>query len=130
MNDDNTRKAWIDQKMKRIVATVGILAIGVVVAQAQQYPYRERSPYRTAFVDAVSRTCMRVNVDIPANAGVPKETLTQVCECKAMMIANFVTDSDLEEAAKGGMHRTARMDELEQKAYVSCTNIITGKGPP
>jgi uncharacterized protein len=105
------------------------LTVGVVSAQAQQFPYREPGPYRTAFVESVTKACTRANLEHPSNAGVPKETLLWFCDCKAITLATFITAQDVKDAAEGGMHATARTDALEQKAEAGCLNVLTGSPP-
>jgi hypothetical protein len=105
------------------------LTVGVVSAQAQQFPYREPGPYRTAFVESVTKACVRANLEHPSNDGVPKETLLWFCDCKAALLATFITAQDVKEAAQGGMHATARTDELDQKAETNCLSALTGGRP-
>jgi hypothetical protein len=120
----------------RIGIICGALAISAASAaenffsaQAQQFPYREPGSYRTAFVESVTKACIRANLELPSNAGVPKETLSWFCDCKAALLATFITAQDVKEAAQGGMHATARTNELDQKAETNCLNALTGGRP-
>lgn len=103
------------------------LAMGDVPAQAQQFPYRDAGPYRTAFVESVTKACIRANLDYAENAGVPKETVSSFCNCKAALLATFITAQDVKELAQGGMHATPRTDELDQKAATTCLKVLTGR---
>jgi hypothetical protein len=71
------------------------------------------------FVESVTKACIRANFEHPSNAGIPKETQLWFCDCKAALLATFITAQDVKPAAQGGMHATKRTDELDQKAQVS-----------
>jgi len=110
---------------------VGYLAVrgfekeagGVVRAETPEFPYRTAGPYRTAFVEAATKACIRDN----ENAGVPKDAVFRFCDCKAAVVATFMTAKDVQEMAQGGMHVTPRYRELAQTAETSCEKAFTGQ---
>jgi hypothetical protein len=130
---------WRELLFGCVGAVVGAvaLAMGVIGVHAQQFPYREPGPYRTAFVESVSRACVRANLEYQANVGIPKEANVGIpkekvfwfCDCKAITLATFITAQDVKDADEGGMHATARTDALEQKAEAGCLNVLTGNHP-
>jgi hypothetical protein len=114
--------------MKKTVLTSALaLAVAVVSAEAQQFPYRQPGPYRTAFVETATKACIRANLEYPANADVPKDAILKFCDCKATVMATFATAKDVEEAAQGGMHPTPRTAALEQTAETACLKAFTGQ---
>src|SRR3984957_3497095 len=116
-------------KPKTYLAIFGGLAfaVGATSADAQQFPYREPGPYRTAFVESSTKTCIRGNVDSLQNAAVSIDVITRFCECRATVMATLLTTQVVEEAAQGGMHMTPRFRVLEETAEASCLKMLTGR---
>lgn len=114
------------KQISRAATTVLIaLAPGMIVStQARQFPYREASPYRTAFVESATKACVRSNLQEPDNVSVPKAAIERFCDCKVAVIATFVTAKDLEEASRGGMQATPRTRALEQQAEEACVKAF------
>jgi hypothetical protein len=52
--------------------------VGIVTVRAEQFPYREPGPYRTAFVESATKACMKANLGYPGNVGVPNEAMERL----------------------------------------------------
>jgi hypothetical protein len=110
--------------MKTTVLTSTLaLAVGVVTAGAEQFPYREPGPLRTVFVEAATKACIRDNED----PSIPKKAVSLFCECKVAVVATNMTAKDMQEIARGGIHVTPRYYELAQTAETACEKAITGQ---
>jgi hypothetical protein len=108
--------------MRATVLILAVMMFGPVgPAGAQEFPYRQPSYYRTVFMEAAAKACMRDAALRPSNIDV------ELCDCKAGMIATFMTAKDLEEIAQGGVHVTPRYEELAQMAHANCLKAFTGK---
>jgi hypothetical protein len=92
----------------RTTVLISTLALGVgsAAAAAQQFPYREPGPYRTAFIETATKACIREALLLRLNADDSKETVSRFCDCKVAVVATFLTSKDLEEIAEGGVHVT------------------------
>ena len=99
-----------------------------VQAETPEFPYRTTGPYRTAFVEAATKTCIRdgQNDGVPKD-GVPKDVLLRLCDCQAGVVATFMTAKDRQEIAQGGIHVTPRYRELAETAQTACEKAFTGQ---
>ncbi len=112
----------------RTTILISTLALGVgsAAAKAEQYPYREPSPYRAAFLESATKACIRDGLPHVKTDG-SKVTVSRFCDCKAAVVATFLTSKDIEEIAQGGAHVTPRYEALAQTAETSCLKAFTGQ---
>src|SRR5260370_13295327 len=88
------------QRRGKVTGTIVLtlaLALGLADAEAQQFPYREPGPHRTAFVETATKACLRDAVTY-LNA----DKAARVCDCKVVFVATFVTSKDVDEFTQGG----------------------------
>ena len=104
------------------VAVSGFVAGNFVKCRELTFPpfYREPGPYRTAFVEAATKKCIRDG----ENAGVPKDKALSFCDCRAAVVATFITAEDLQEIAH---HVTERYRKLAETADAACDKALTGQ---
>jgi hypothetical protein len=102
-----------------LLAVLGTSALNV--AKAEEYPYRYPSYYRTVFIEAATKACVRDEGDNPT------KTVLTFCECKVAGVAAFLTAKDLAEMLEGGVHVTPRYQALADQFESECQKVVTGR---
>src|SRR5947209_6473531 len=99
---------------------IGTGALFETGANAEEYPYRYPSYYRTVFMEAATRACVR------DEEGNPTKMVLVFCECKVAGVAAFLTSKDLDEVRRGGIHVTPRYRALADQFEAECLKIVNG----
>jgi hypothetical protein len=100
--------------LSAVILGNGMLSVGA----AEEYPYRHPSYYRTAFMEAANKKCIRDGTDDFGS----KTTL--FCECKVALMAAFMTADILKELVQAGFDVTPRYQAL---ADLHCRKLVTGQ---
>jgi hypothetical protein len=81
---------------------------------------------RTTFVEAATRSCLKTQLDAPANKGVPVSALYDYCKCNATSMADRISNDEvktLEATRSEEKSRTAMQARMEASAKL-CLEVI------
>ena len=81
---------------------------------------------RTTFVEAATRSCLKTQLDAPANKGVPVSALYNYCKCNATGMADKISNDEvktLEAARSEEKSRTAMQARMDASAKL-CLEVI------
>jgi|SRR5258708_23716305 hypothetical protein len=106
--------------MRTFLLSAVVLGAVVSVAEAEEYPLRYPSYYRTVFMESANKACVRDEGDTGT------KTALVFCECKVVGVAAFLTAKDLEEASQGGIHVTPRYQAIADKFDAMCRKLVRG----
>ena len=81
---------------------------------------------RTTFVEALMRSCLKTQLDAPANKGVPVSAIHEYCKCNAGNLADKISNDEvrtLEATGSEEKYRTAMQARMEASAKVCLEEI-------
>jgi hypothetical protein len=84
--------------MKLITGSVTFALALVATITSVQVAWSEEGltgPIRTTFVEAAARSCLRTQIDGPANAGIPVSAIFEYCKCYATGMADKISNEEV-----------------------------------